>query len=120
MHGSLPVNARIMNTRLIARPDKVQELLQTLAFLREEIRAQPGCLGCSISQAAGIGLRIQVFTVWEELPYLEAHLASDLFRVLLGASAVLARPASFQFITADRWSAGSHGLPLPDQPSPLP
>jgi hypothetical protein len=39
--------------------------------------------------------------VWQSLAHLEAHMDSEAFRILLGATSVLTAPAGFRFIAAD-------------------
>ena len=92
---------KVMSALLTARPDKQEEFLQTLVGLKGEILLQPGCLECGIGrEAAGEG-RFFIFMVWKDLAHLEAHLESEVFRVLLGATSVLTTPAGFRFIAAD-------------------
>jgi hypothetical protein len=39
--------------------------------------------------------------VWKDLAHLEAHMDSETFRILLGATSVLTAPSGFRFIAAD-------------------
>lgn len=97
---------KVLSALLTARPDKQEELLQTLLGLKAEIQQQPGCLDCSIGQESMGGGRFFIFMVWKDLAHLEGHLGSEAFRILLGATSVLTTPAGFRFIAAD--SAFSH------------
>jgi quinol monooxygenase YgiN len=92
---------KVMSALLTAQPGKQEEFLQTLQSLQEEIRQQPGCLECTVGQDTTGESQFLIFMVWKELAYLEAHMDSEAFRILLGATSVLSAPASFRFIAAD-------------------
>lgn len=92
---------KVMSALLTALPGKQDELRQTLRSLQEEIRQQAGCLDCTVAQDTEGESRFLIFTVWKELAFLEAHLDSEPFRILLGATSVLSAPVGFRFIATD-------------------
>jgi len=92
---------QVLSALLTARPGKHGELQQTLRSLRTEIRQQPGCVECSFGQGDGGDSHFLLFMVWKDLPSLKAHMDSEAFRVLLGATSVLCAPATFRFIAAE-------------------
>jgi quinol monooxygenase YgiN len=101
MRSTPKSHVKVMSALLTARPDKQEEFLQTLLSLKEEIQRQPGCLDCTIGREVAEELRFFIFMVWKDLAHLEAHLDSEAFRILLGATSVLTAPAGFRFIAAD-------------------
>lgn len=94
-------SVKVMSALLTARPEKQGEFLQTLQSLKGEIQQQAGCLECTIGQEASGGPEFFIFSVWKDLAHLEAHMDSEAFRILLGATSVLTSPAGFRFIAAD-------------------
>ncbi len=110
---------KVMSALLTALPGKQQEFLQTLRTLQEDIRLQPGCLDCTVGQDTDGEGRFLLFMVWKDLHHLEAHMDSEAFRILLGATSVLTTPASFRFIAAN--SASTYqGRPGRIEPMPPP
>lgn len=101
MKPSPKSSVKVMSALLTARPEKQGEFLQTLQSLKGEIRQQAGCLECTIGQEASGEPEFFIFMVWKDLAHLEAHMDSEAFRVLLGATSVLTSPAGFRFIAAD-------------------
>ncbi len=94
-----------MSALLTARPDKQEEFRQTLRSLQAEIRRQPGCLECTFGQEVSGEPRFLLFMVWGSAAHLEAHLDSEPFRVLLGATSILSAPAAFRYVAADSASS---------------
>jgi len=92
---------KVMSALLTTQPGKQGEFLQTLQSLRAEIRQQLGCLECTIGQDTEEDSRFVIFMVWKDLAHLEAHMDSEAFRVLLGATSVLTTPTGFRFIATD-------------------
>ena len=102
-------SVKVMSALLTARPEKQGEFLQTLQSLQGEIQQQLGCLECTIGQGVGGRPEFFIFMVWKDLAHLEAHMDSEPFRVLLGATSVLTSPAGFRFIAANS-PFSSHGF----------
>ncbi len=90
-----------MSALLTAQAGKQGEFCQTLHSLRSEIRLQAGCLECTIGQDTEEDDRFVIFMVWKDLAHLEAHMDSEAFRILLGATSVLTTPTGFRFIATD-------------------
>jgi len=101
MKPSPRTGTKVLSALLTARSGKQQEFLQTLRSLVEEIRGQSGCLECAVGQDLSRESQFFIFMVWKDLAHLEAHMASEAFRVLLGATSVLTAPSGFRFIAAD-------------------
>ncbi|HJV89473.1 MAG TPA: antibiotic biosynthesis monooxygenase family protein [Holophagaceae bacterium] len=113
--------AKVLSARLTAHPGKEMELRQTLLGLRREILLQSGCQECSIGLDAEDDSRFLIFMVWKGQAHLEAHLDSEAFRVLLGATHVLAYPSGFQYIATDTASCEPDAAELhpgPVRPKP--
>jgi len=91
---------RVMTALFSARPEKQEELSQTLRSLLPNIKAQPGCLECMVGQDLGGGAQFFLYLVWQNLACMEAYLGSEGFRVLLGASSTLTAPTAFRFTAA--------------------
>lgn len=113
--------ARVMTILLTARPGKQEELIQALESLTEEVRAQAGCQDCMIGQDLGNGSRFLLYLLWKDLASLHTYIASDGFRVLLGAHSTLADPGEFRFNTSAGDCTRSSGVsrPAPASRKPL-
>ena len=96
---------KVMTALLTPIPEKQAEFLQTLQSLHIEIKKEPGCLECVVGQDVLGGPRFLIFMVWKDLQSLEAHMESEHFRILIGATSVLSAPADFRFISADATQA---------------
>jgi len=94
-------SVKVLSALLTTQPGKEEEFLQTLQGLREAIQQQAGCLSCTIAQDTTGGPQFLIFMVWKDLAHLEAHLDSEAFRILLGATSVLTAPSGFRFIAAN-------------------
>jgi|GEM_PF-582068 len=90
----------VMTALLSAQTEKQEELSQTLRSLLVDIRKQPGCLECMVGQGLDAEGQFFLYLVWKNLGCMEAYLASEDFRILLGASSTLATPTAFRFTTA--------------------
>jgi quinol monooxygenase YgiN len=86
---------------LTASPGKHAECLQTLEGLRAEIGKSPGCLECIVSQDTTGAARFIVFITWTDRKAMEAHLASEHFRILRGAADILSAPSEFRLVAGD-------------------
>jgi len=79
---------------LTVRPDKKEEIMQTLQSLVDDIKFAPGCQDCLMGLNGDAAL---LFSVWESRSSLEQHLRSEQMGILLGASGLLAEPPRFRF-----------------------
>lgn len=99
-----PSAVKVLTALLTPIPEKQEEFLQTIRSLHLAIQKEPGCLECVFGRDLSGEPRFVLFMVWKDLQALEAHMATENFRILVGATSVLSAPADFRFITAD--SAG--------------
>ena len=98
----VPANdVRVMTALLTARPEKLEEMIQTLDPLLDEARALSGCVESLVGQDLKGQGQFLLYLVWKDLAALESYMASEGFRVLLGASRTLAFPVTFRFCTGD-------------------
>lgn len=97
MKQQVPGEERVMTALLTARPEKRDELIQTILLLSEKARAQAGCLDCMVGQDLGGQPRFLFYLLWKDQFALETYMGSEGFRILLGASSTLAVPAEFHF-----------------------
>lgn len=82
-----------------ARPEKAQELVQTLSAMAEAIRRSPGCAGCDLLRSAADADEFCLFEEWTCREHLDDHLQSELFGALLGATSLLERPHEIKVFT---------------------
>ncbi|MCI0573410.1 MAG: antibiotic biosynthesis monooxygenase [Myxococcaceae bacterium] len=97
-----------MTALLAARPEKKDELLQTLRSLAVEIQNQPGCTTCVLGQDVAGGPRFVLYLVWKDLASMEAGMSAEPFRVLMGASSTLSGTGNFSFTVAHT-ALSTHG-----------
>lgn len=100
MKKTTPTGVMMMTALLTANPEKREELSQTLDVLVGKIRDHSGCIEGMVGQDLGNPAQFLLYLVWEQLAAMEAFLASEDFRVLLGASSILAGPTTFRFTTS--------------------
>ena len=94
-------SARVVTTLLTPAPDKREEFLQTLRSLRVEISREPGCRLCAVFADIDGGHHFVLLSEWQDQASLLAHMASDHFRILSGASRLLGSTAEFRFATSE-------------------
>jgi quinol monooxygenase YgiN len=70
--------------RLLAKPDKVDELRTLLAGLIEPTRAEPGCISYELLENKENGAEFTFVEEWEGDSVLDAHLATDHIQQALG------------------------------------
>ena len=92
---------RVMTALLTAKPGKREELLQVLGSLLEQSRSEAGCLQALVASSVHDQNIFIVYFNWTDLTALAAHMGSEPFRVLLGASSILSVPAQFRFVADD-------------------
>jgi quinol monooxygenase YgiN len=78
-------------------PEKRDELLQTLRSLSDEIKLTPGCLVCAICTEED-GELLVVVSGWKTRADLQRHIRSEHFRILSGASRLLAASCELGFL----------------------
>jgi quinol monooxygenase YgiN len=93
--------AKVVTSLLTPAPEKREEFIQTLRSLRVEIEREPGCLLCVVCQDIDGGDHFVLTSEWQDQAALNAHMASEHFRILAGASRLLGASAEFRFVTSD-------------------
>jgi quinol monooxygenase YgiN len=94
-------SVKVMTSLLTPAPEKREEFLQTLRSLRAEIAREPGCLRCVVCVDADGGDHLVLLSEWDGESALRAHMDSEHFRILSGASHLLGAAAEFRFVSAD-------------------
>jgi len=89
---------KVMTALLTAKPDKEEELLQTLRSLLAQIREEPGNLESLVTRSVDSPHIFIVYLAWQDGETLAACMGSEAFQILLGASSTLSLPAQFHFI----------------------
>ena len=120
------VGQMVMTATLTTKQEKKEELFQTLGSLFEGIRTQPGCRECMASQDVVGEPRFHIQIGWKDSLALETFLATDVFRILMGAMNVLAEPAEFHLVGTEdtcsltEWNRRRAAFkpPSPQAPSP--
>ena len=89
----------ILRITMNALPEKQREVMQTLLSMIEPTGKEKGCLSwdafCDIEDKTAFSL----LEAWENREYLEHHLSSDRFGVLLGTQSLLNEPLKIQIHT---------------------
>jgi quinol monooxygenase YgiN len=98
---------KVVTSLLTPSPDKREEFLQTLRLLRVEIEREPGCLVCVVCRDIDGGNHFVLISEWRDQSALLAHMGSEHFQVLAGASRLLGASAEFRFITSNSPSLAS-------------
>jgi len=89
---------RAVTTLLTAKTGKREELLQILQSIVDEVRSDPRVLQAVVAQAIHSNDLFVMHIIWENAEGLGSYLASEGFKVMLGASSILSEPAQFSFI----------------------
>jgi quinol monooxygenase YgiN len=87
----------VNTTRITVRPEKRNELFQTILPLLEPIRSEKGCLTYHFYVDAADENSSVLIGEWETSEDWQNHLNSRGFAVLLGAMTILSSPASIEF-----------------------
>ena len=105
---------KVVTSLLTPAPENREEFTQTLRSLRAEISRQPGCVVCAVCRDIDGGDQFVFISEWRDQHALLAHMASEHFRILSGASRLLGASAEFRFVTSD----ASGPVPVPVLTSP--
>ena len=92
---------KVVTSLLTPSPENREEFIQTLRSLRGEISRQPGCVVCALCRDIDGGDQFVFISEWRDQAALMAHMASEHFRILSGASRLLGASAEFRFVTSD-------------------
>lgn len=82
-----------LTIELRARPEKTQELYQTLQALLPAIRAEKGCLDCRVYRDVEDGEVFFLTVDWDARASLEVFMPSECGGALLGAVSLLSETA---------------------------
>jgi quinol monooxygenase YgiN len=107
MTPSKAAAVKVVTSLLTPAPEKREEFLQTLRSLRLEIEREPGCRLCVVCGDVDGGNHFVLISEWRDHAALAAHMDSDHFRILAGASRLLGASAEFRFVTSDTPSDAS-------------
>jgi len=79
-----------LSARFVATPASRRELVLALVGWAEAVRRAPGLVQASVAEDVEAEAAFELRAEWDTENALEAHLLSDTFGVLLGATEVLA------------------------------
>lgn len=99
MNSTTLPRTEVLAAFLGAKEDKCEEIQQFLIGLAQEVRKRPGCLSVMASRELPLGARFLLYSVWSGAEALAGHLASEDFRILLGACQLLGKYVSFEFVS---------------------
>ena len=80
-------------------PEKQLEMMQTLLSMIEPTAKKAGCLSFGVFSDIEDKNRFSLLGEWETREYLDHHIASHQFSVLLGTKALLCEPLETQIFT---------------------
>jgi quinol monooxygenase YgiN len=86
-----------------AKPEKFQELYQTLQALLPTLRRENGCRESRIYQDVEDGEVFFLSTLWEDAANLESYLRSTIGSALLGALDVLSKTVRIRMGSDSPW-----------------
>ena len=89
----------ILRITLNVLPEKQKELMQTLLSMIEPTGKEQGCLSYDVFLDIEDNNVFSLIEDWENREYLEHHLRSDIFGVLLGTKSLLSEPLKIQIHT---------------------
>jgi quinol monooxygenase YgiN len=105
----------LMNILMKVLPEKRKELIQALSSLVELIKKEKGCKSCNFYCRSEDENEMCLLGEWETKEDVDAHLQSDLFKVLMGAMSLLRKPHELTFYastpTLDTAGASNEGGP---------
>jgi quinol monooxygenase YgiN len=89
----------ILRITLNVLPEKQKEVMQTLLSMIEPTGKEKGCLSYDVFLDIEDHNVFSLIEDWENREYLEHHLRSDRFGVLLGTKSLLSEPLKIQIHT---------------------
>jgi quinol monooxygenase YgiN len=89
----------ILRITLNVLPEKQKEVMQTLLSMIEPTGKEKGCLSYDVLLDIEDNNVFSLIEDWENREYLEHHLRSDRFGVLLGTKSLLREPLKIQIHT---------------------
>jgi len=89
----------LIRTIMNVLPEKQKEVVQTLLSLLERAGKEKGCLRYEIFNDIEDENAFLLISEWETRQYLDSHMKSDRFSVLLGTKSLLSEPLKFRIFT---------------------
>jgi quinol monooxygenase YgiN len=71
--------------RIQPAPHRRAEILEVFESIQGPVLAQPGCVGCHIYEEQGPERTVALVERWESDAALDAHLRSEMYRLVLAA-----------------------------------
>ena len=90
----------ILTVKMNVRPEKRDEMVQTLFALIQQTRKEMGCLNCHAYLSIEDENHINLVEAWESQEDLDYYLRSDRFSVLIGTRSLLNKPPEIRIIAA--------------------
>ena len=87
----------VATLRMVAPPERREEILHALRWLAGPIRAHPGCAGCRILQDLDDDNALVLVEEWTSRQAFERHLRSDDYRRLLTVAELAAEQPEIHF-----------------------
>lgn len=122
---AIPVGSeeRAVTTLLTAKAGKREELLQILQSILDQVRDDPRIIEAVVAESVHGSNLFVIHLIWEDATALGAYLASEGFKIMLGASSILSEPAKFSFIADEapqsaRVTNRIRGVPASGAPLP--
>jgi quinol monooxygenase YgiN len=91
-----------LRTLMNVRPEKQKEVLLTLLALFQQPAKEKGCLSYGIFCDIEDENVFNLISEWETRRYLDQHMRSDRFGILLGTKSLLAEPLKMQILTGSK------------------
>ena len=101
----------LVHITMNVRPEKREELRQTIRSIVQETRNEKGCVDSTFYRKAENENDFLLIEEWETRQALDDHLQSAGFTVLMGARSLLSRPAAIKIhsvLHSSRMEPGSH------------
>jgi quinol monooxygenase YgiN len=84
-------------------PQKQKEVLQTLLALLQQSETERGCLSYGIFSDIEEEDIFNLISEWENRQYLDQHMRSDRYSILLGTKSLLSEPLRVQILASSDW-----------------
>ena len=98
----------IASLRVVAPPEKREDVLTTIRLLVGPTSVKPGCIKCRIYQDVEDANALTLVEEWESKKYLDSHIRSEDYRNILAVMDISIEPPEISFKTVSR----SEGMDL--------
>ncbi len=92
----------VTTIKLQTSPENRKEILQTFRSLLNPIQCELGCRSCRIYRELDNDEAVIVIQEWVSRTYLDEHLRSNEFAVLVGAMSLLQKPETVEYQVLDQ------------------